>query len=126
MEKISSRSYKGFVTEFYVTKKVQDFLSLNNVDYSEFLPDNYHWYEVELFEMIDKDKKDTTRGKFQKRFRVVYYGIIEKWKNKEETEGFEDKFKYENKKLISDWTKVVSEKFNIHKSFAVKYKILIE
>jgi hypothetical protein len=80
MKKISKLIYKKFVTEFYVTKKVQDFLSMNRVDYSEFLPDNPHWYEVELFEMIDENKEDAPKIKFGKKFKVIYYGIIKKWK----------------------------------------------
>ena len=120
MRKINTLKYEGFTTDFYVTDKVKKFLDENNVPHEDFLEDNYHWYEVFLFEQIDEN---TGENKLGKNFKVIYYGIVEKFTDKGE-EGFEDNSDDKGKKIIGNWTSVVSETLK-HKSFAINYKILV-
>lgn len=118
MEKIEELKYKEYITNFFVTEMVKKFLKENKVDYGEIVPDEYHWYEVELFEMIDGEN-------FGNEFEVVYYGIVEKTgvHIDQSEESFEDTFEHNSKKIIGDWIKVISQTSHC-KSFAIKYKIL--
>ncbi|MBI2043261.1 hypothetical protein HYT25_02640 [Candidatus Pacearchaeota archaeon] len=124
MNLIETKKYERFRTEFYITPKVNKFLKNNNVNYDEILEDDFHWYEHSLFEQVDENDDGIPDEKFGKKFKVIYYGIVIKWIDKK-PEGFEDKFKYDKKKLISDWIRTVAQTLN-HKSFAIKYKILMK
>ncbi|MDO8460472.1 MAG: hypothetical protein Q7S74_05150 [Nanoarchaeota archaeon] len=124
MKKILDLPYNDFKTEFFVLPKIDEFLRDNNVKYKEFLPDEHYFYEVLLFEIIDWDKDGKPDKKFGNSFRVLYYGIIEQWKDKI-PEGFNDNFKHNKKDILGDRRQIVSETRN-HPAFSIKYKILRE
>ena len=69
------------------------------------------------------EKEDNPNRKFGKKFKVIYYGITTKMQI-EKSEGFEDKIKYKEGKVVDKKIKVVPEQDNIHKSFAINYVIL--
>lgn len=122
MKKILDLPYDVFGTEFFVLPNVDNFLKKNNADYKEFLPDEYHFYEIMLFDIIDKDKDGEPDKIFGNSFKVVYYGIVEQWKDKI-PKGFDDVFEHENLDVLGDWQEIVSETVN-HPAFSIKYKIL--
>ena len=118
---IETKKHKDFSTEFFVTNSVENFLRENNVPNSDLIEDTFHWYEHFLFDLIDKDMDGKPEEEFGKEFKVVFYGIIEKWIDKK-PEGFSDSVDFSQDKLIGDWVKVISQT-DKHKSFGLNFKI---
>ncbi len=77
-EKIGQLSYKGFLTEFFVTPKVKDFFKKNNVSLTKLIPTEKEWYELTLFEKFDEDEDGFPDSQFGKKFSTVYYKIATK------------------------------------------------
>lgn len=78
VEKIGELIYGEFRTEFYITKKVKEYLNKYGVSLGCLIPDAWSWYEVQLFGMIF----DMVDGKYKKvrdvnEFKAVYNGVFE-------------------------------------------------
>lgn len=121
---IDTKEYKSFKTEFFILPKTQKFLAEKDIDIKDHLLDTFHWYEQVLFDLLDsKPGNDWSPEKeTRKNFKVVFYGIIEKWIDKV-PEGFTEKFSYNNSKILSDSYKKIHPKNKT--PFAIREKILI-
>lgn len=116
MKLIETKEYLGFKTKFFILPKIEKFLIEREVDIKDYLIDNFHWYEHVLFELLEKESK-------HKNFKVVFYGIIEKWVD-EKPEGFIEAFKFEESKVLDDSFITIHPK-NQKSPFAVRQKILL-
>lgn len=125
MKIIDIKEYKGFRTEFIVLPKVDEFLKLKDVKLKDHLLDTFHWYEHELFEVLDPELSSEWKLENEKRkkFKVYYYGIIERWINKN-PEGFEEKLDYLKEKMLSEGQFAIHPKNE--KPFVVRYKIILD
>ena len=126
MIKIDTKKYKGFETSFFVMPKTKGFLDKNKINLKEHLPDDFHWYEHELFSILDPDELSSNwneEKETRRKFKVVFYGII-RTLAKEDKEGFKESFDDNKKEIIYDSSlSIHSDKNN---PFAVRYKILLE
>ena len=125
MEKIETKKYKGYETEFFILPKIKEYIDSKDVKLAEYILDDFHWYEHILFDLLDPelDEKWNEEKETRKNFKVIFYGIIEKWIDKN-PEGFDEDFEYNDESVLSD------THWSIHpdkeKPFAVKYKIIIK
>lgn len=124
MKSIQKLNYKEFETEFFILPKVDEFLKSNKVEYKEFLLDNYQFYEVEVFEILDEDQDGIPDRSFGNKFKVVYFGIIEKLVNSI-PEGFDEIFEHGPDKFLAEISQIVPQTKE-HRNFKIKYKILKE
>jgi hypothetical protein len=83
MELIETKEYKGFTTKFYLLPKTAKFLQEKNVSITDYIPDTFHWYEHELFDLLDPeaDADWSEEKETRKHFAVYFYGIITDWKD---------------------------------------------
>ncbi len=125
MKIIDIKEYKGFRTEFIVLPNVELFLKSKKIILKDQLLDTFHWYEHELFEVLDSELSYEWNLNNEKRrkFKVYFYGIIEKWINKN-PDSFEEKFDYPKEKMLSEGHFAIHSKDE--KTFAVKYKIILD
>ena len=56
ISKVGEVNFEDFKTEFFATSKVREYLKSNKISLACLLPEGWIWYEVELFEIIDKDE----------------------------------------------------------------------
>ena len=124
MEVIDVKRHNGFTTEFVVLPKVKEFFDSRKIDLKDYVPDEFHWYEHELFDLIDENGDGIPDEKFGKYFQVVFYGIIEKWVDKE-PHGFVEDFESEKGGIICDATRKINSGED-GQSFFVRYKILVK
>ena len=126
VEKIGDVNFKDFNTEFFLTKKVKDYLEERSISIAVLLQEGWLWYEATLFDLIDNDEDGIPEEEFGKNFKVIYNGIIEKRdfkNNKLKDGGFMEEVKYNKKYFItSGFTKVNSLNKN---EFLVKYLLLM-
>ncbi|MEK6827315.1 MAG: hypothetical protein AABX99_02405 [Nanoarchaeota archaeon] len=126
IEKIGEVNLGKFKTEFKITSKVKKYLEKENISLASLLPDGWKWYEMRLFDEIDKDRDGKPDKKLGKNFVVIYNKITETlgWNQEKglETSGFEEKV--DIKKLIThSSTKLISVK-NQKKEFMVGYALI--
>lgn len=125
MKIIDTKEYKGFKTEFFILPQTEKFLLKQGVNLKEYLMDNFHWYEHIIFDLLDPnlDENWSKEKETRKNFKVVFYGIIERWINKNQ-EGFVEEFEFNKSEVLND------SHISIHpenkKPFAVREKILID
>ena len=124
MEHLLTYEYKGFRTDFYLTPKVKRCLSGRGVDLREHLVDKFTWYEHLLFELLnpDLDKNWSEEKETHRRFKVVFYGVVEDL-SKEPHNGFVESFEYDRSKVLYDSILTVHREGS--KPFAVGYVILV-
>ena len=124
MKLIDTKEYKGFKTEFFILPKTEIFLLEQGVNRSDYLIDNFHFYEQVIFGLLDEklDKKWSEEKETRKNFKVVFYGIIERWIGKK-TEGFIEDFEFDEAKVLSDNNVSIHSKNKKH--FAMREKILV-
>ena len=77
-KKIGDVNFGDFKTEFFLTFKVEEFLKKEKTSLACLLPEGWLWYEVILFDLIDKDGDGVPDGKYGKNFKVIYQDIFEK------------------------------------------------
>lgn len=123
MKKIQTLEYRGYKTEFYVTPRVEEYLKNKGINDNEFLPGPHNFYEIELFESLDDDSDGKVAEKYGKEFKVVYYGIITRWINKD-PEGFEEDFPHKKEQIIRGPYQRIVKIHNSKESFGIKYLIL--
>lgn len=124
MKLIDTKEYKGFKTEFFILPKTEIFLLEQGVNRSDYLIDNFHFYEQVIFGLLDEklDKKWSEEKETRKNFKVVFYGIIERWIGKK-PEGFIEDFEFDEAKVLSDNNVSIHSKNKKH--FAMREKILV-
>ncbi len=124
MKLIDTKEYKGFKTEFFILPKTEIFLLEQGVNRSDYLIDNFHFYEQVIFGLLDEklDKKWSEEKETRKNFKVVFYGIIERWIGKK-PEGFIEDFEFDEAKVLSDNNVSIHSKNK--KPFAMREKILV-
>ena len=123
IKKVGEVNFGKFKTEFFITKKVEEYLNKEGVSLSTLLPNGWKWYEVYLFEAISKNGKPDK--KYGDNFKVIYFGIIEE-KTFEKERGFADKIQnFGDKELLREDIEIKSTPKNPDKNFYVKY-ILIQ
>ena len=122
MKLVEVKKYKGFETKFFILPKTEKFLIEQKINIKEFLPDEFHWYEHIIFDLLDSklEKKNIHK---KKKFKVVFYGIIKKYINKK-TEGFIEKIPFDKTKVLQDTYLTIHKKDK--KPFAIREKIIIE
>lgn len=127
MKLIESKNYKGFKTEFYILYETEKYLKEKGINIKDHLLDDFHWYEHFLFEDLNPelDKNWSEEKEPRRNFKVIYYGIIERWINKL-PKGFEEKFIYDEKKVISQSFMAIYPKDKKQKPIMVKEIILID
>lgn len=96
MKVVDNIQYQDFETVVKVTKEVEEFLSKNkiNLKLSSRISDHKYWYENLLFKH--------TNDKTQKKFELIYCGIIEKPEEYESVENIIEKLKLKKKDVIFD------------------------
>lgn len=111
MKLIETKEYKGFKTDFFILPKTERFLLDQGIDIKDHLMDDFHWYEQIVFELLDPDfDKDWSDEKETRRnFKVVFYGIIERWIDKN-PEGFGENFGFEKLKFLGSSNKSIHSK----------------
>ena len=77
-KKIGDVNFGDFKTEFFLTFKVEEFLKKEKTSLACLLPEGWIWYEVILFDIIDKDGDGFPDEKYGKNFKVIYQDIFEK------------------------------------------------
>lgn len=124
MKLVDVKEYKGFKTEFYILPKTEKFLLARKIDIKDELLGTFQWYEHIVFDLLDQklDGNWSEEKETRKSFKVVYYGIIEKWIDKK-PEGFIETFKFDKSQVLSD------NHMKIHKKgkapFAIREKIIL-
>ncbi|PIN93719.1 hypothetical protein COU54_02080 [Candidatus Pacearchaeota archaeon CG10_big_fil_rev_8_21_14_0_10_31_24] len=125
MKLIDTKEYKGFKTEFFLLPKTKKFLLEQGVNIEDYLMDNFHRYEHIMFDLLDPnlDENWSEKKETRKNFKVVLYGIIKRWIDKE-PEGFIEDFEFDKEKVFND------SHMSIHPEnkspFAIREKILID
>ena len=124
MKLIETKEYKGFKTEFFLMPKTEKFLLEKGVNIKDYLMDNFHWYEHIIFDLLDPelDENWSDEKETRKNFKVVFYGIIERWIDKK-PKGFIEDFEFDESKVLSDSYMSIHSENKI--PFAIKKKILI-
>lgn len=124
MKLIEVKEYKGFKTEFFVLPKTEKYLIERGVNIKEYLIDDFHWYEHILFEILSNNEDNWSEEQEERRdFKVIFYGIIEKWV-KREAEGFVEEFNFDEKNVLNDSFLVINT--TGEKRFGVREKILLK
>jgi len=125
MEKIGSREYKGFITNFYILPKIKKFLDKRSIQIMDHFEDNFHWYEQKVFELLDplEDGSWDMEKETRRKFKVVLYGVIKRLVN-ERADLYEESSVFGEKNVLSDVNKTINIKNE--KPFAIKYKIILD
>ena len=119
---LTTRKYKSFIAAFKVLPRVKAFLDLQKINLEKIITEP-HFFEVNLFDILDKNGDGIPDEEFGKNFDIVYYGIIERW-NEKTPEGFTEEFKHdEHKVLANGWILARSEKVN--GVIGIRYKVII-
>jgi len=87
--------------------------------------DNFYWYKHIIFDLLDPnlDENWSEEKETRKNFKVFFYGIIERWINKN-PEGFVEEFDFDELKVFNDSPMSL---YSENKSpFAIREKILID
>ena len=125
MKLIDTKEYKGFKTEFFLLPKTEKFLLEQEINIKDYLMDNFHWYEHIMFDLLDPnlDENWSEEKETRKNFKVVFYGIIERWID-QKPEGFIEDFAFDKSKVLND------SHMSIHPEnkspFAIREKILVD
>ncbi len=103
MKLIDTKEYNGFKTEFFLLPKTENFLLEQGVNVKDYLMDNFHWYEHIMFDLLDPnlDENWSEAKETRKSFKVVFYGIIERWIDKN-PEGFVEDFEFDKSNVLND------------------------
>lgn len=132
MEKVKTLEYKGFKTDIFVLDCVKNFFKENNLDLTSFLEekklfDDFSWYEHKLFPALDpvkwyEEKTSTWNEEDEKRkqFKLVFYGVIEKW-DKGIKYGFEEEFDFFPERILGDSHYIIH-----NKNIGIKFKLFVE
>ena len=78
MKKVGEVNFGDFKTEFLIMPQTEAYLKNKKISLASLLPGGWMFYEVTLFDLIDKDEDGVPDKKYGKRFKVIYNGIIEK------------------------------------------------
>lgn len=114
-EKIGELAYKGYLTEFFITPKIKEFLKKNNASIEKLIPKPEIWYEVMLFENLDEDEDGRPDSSFGKKFNVVFYKIVTKRALNSEQKIEDDLNDYLKNAILFSTSKV----FNFEVDFVV-------
>lgn len=130
-EKIGEVNFEEFKTEFSLTPKVKKYLENESVSLAYLLPNGWEFYEVELFDFLDKDEDGEPDEKYGKNFEVIFYGIVENrdlieedWDNensKIKEKGFSEDIG--GSFLYSATIRISSTPKNKDKKFDIKYLV---
>ena len=126
LKKIGDVNFEEFKTEFFLTKRVEDYLKKKKISLTSLIPDGWFWYTVTLFDLIGGDKEGISNEKFRKKFKVIYNGAIEKRgpKNKKVFEEvFCEDILITKKKIVSEGGALGVKSLN-GKDYLIKYIIL--
>ena len=124
MKLIDTKEYEGFKTEFYILPKTEEFIVNKKINIKDQLLDTFHFYEHVLFDMLDSGDGRSEENEKRRNFKVVFYGIIEKWVDKQ-PQGFIEQFVCDKSKILND-SFIVLQTGNIVDRFGVREIILVQ
>ena len=114
------KEYKDFKIHFLFAKDVLMYFRNRGVKIENMFDDKLMWFELILFELIDDDGDGLPDEKiYGKEFRVVFYGIIEKYDKNGKPVGFELPHNNLENELIED-----NLVLNIESKFFAKYAVI--
>ena len=66
------RRYEGFMLEFIIPSKILEHLRMNEVELNNWLSDDWYWFELTLFDVVDPDNCGKLHEEFGNSFRVSF------------------------------------------------------
>ena len=120
LTRIGEVNFEDYKSEFFITEKTKKFLKEKGISLASLLPNGWIWYEVILFDSIDKISK-------LRKFKIIYNGVVERRNlTKEEytEESSQEEFLETDKKVISTGTQEVSSPKG--KDYLIKYILMKE
>jgi len=109
-------NYKGFTIEFTILKKVETYIKKKSIYMASILNDNWKWFEVILFDIIDENQDGIPDKKYGKNFQVILHDVLN-ISEKGKKQGFIKGIKFNNSNYISSGRMLINSK-------VVEYTIL--